>query len=189
MTRQLEDDFFFDMDRLNVQRPDAVLRVTEHMDEIVRYVERLVGQGDAYVSEDGVYFSVAQMKGEYDQFGLNLGQSQTVDTESASTVESSAFSEVLIPEPIVPDAPSHCKRDPRDFALWKLAKKIDTLGDCIDSAQFEQPHWASPWGVGRPGWHIECSAMTQAHFGPHIDIHSGGVDLQFPHHTNEIAQW
>jgi cysteinyl-tRNA synthetase len=70
------------------------------------------------------------------------------------------------------------KRDWRDFALWKT-KKADDGPVC----------WDSPWGPGRPGWHIECSAMTHSYFGSHIDIHSGGVDLKFPHHTNEIAQW
>ena len=68
------------------------------------------------------------------------------------------------------------KRDARDFALWKAAKP-------------GEPSWPSPWGPGRPGWHIECSAMTRAAFGDYLDLHAGGVDLAFPHHENEIAQW
>eukprot|EP01034_Spumella_vulgaris_P021562 gene21562-27600_t len=186
MTRDLEDDFFFDMDRLNVQRPDIILRVTEHMDEIIAYVERLVSQGDAYVTDDGVYFNVAQMQGNYDQFGLNIGQTQTNQSEINNALIALS-DDALIPEAVVLDAPSHCKRDPRDFALWKKLAK-STLVSETGNNQYEQPHWDSPWGAGRPGWHIECSAMTHSYFGPHLDIHSGGVDLQFPHHTNEIAQ-
>lgn len=180
MTRGLEDDFFFDMDRLNVRRPDAVLRVTEHIEEIIAYVSNLVQLGHAYVSEDGVYFSVSSMGGEYDKFGLNRPKPADVTTVVNTNEEEQ---EELIPEPIVYDASSHCKRDQRDFALWKLATNKSGWSD--DAG----PSWASPWGPGRPGWHIECSAMTHAYFGPHIDIHSGGVDLKFPHHNNEIAQW
>jgi cysteinyl-tRNA synthetase len=80
------------------------------------------------------------------------------------------------PDEMVAQEPSDLKEDPRDFALWKAHKA------------HEDTHWDSPWGPGRPGWHIECSAMAEAHFGPEFEIHGGGLDLRFPHHENEIAQ-
>ena len=194
MTRQLERDFFRDMDRLNVLRPDAVLRVTEHIDEIIAYVARLIDLGHAYVSEDGVYYSMSTLKGTLDKFGV-LGSSENAssnDNSSSSNCSNSSNSIELVDSDLVAEAwaeekPSHAKRDQRDFALWKLAAAIsDASAAAIDRGG---PVWDSPWGAGRPGWHIECSAMTHAYFGPHIDVHSGGVDLKFPHHTNEIVQW
>jgi cysteinyl-tRNA synthetase len=165
MVRDLENDFFMDMDQLSVRRPDAVLRVTEHIDEIISYIETIQKSNRAYVANDGVYFSVPSCGDKYIKF-----------------LEISHESPVAAPSPIVDaqhavEAGSHrhLKRDKRDFALWKAAKP-------------GEPSWPSPWGNGRPGWHIECSAVTHSYFGNYLDIHSGGVDLKFPHHTNEIAQ-
>ena len=152
MTRELERDFFADLDTLNVRRPDAVLRVSEHMDEILAYIDGILEKDMAYVGLDGVYFDT-QSFGE-ENYG-KLGNSGTREASPGSD-----------------NIPS--KRHFRDFALWKGA----------DSS----PSWDSPWMRGRPGWHIECSAMTHSFFGQDLDIHSGGVDLKFPHHTNEIAQ-
>ncbi len=153
LAARYEEEFMADMKRLNVRPPDAILRVTEHVPDIINYVEALVKSGIAYESDRGVYFSVQKFGSSYGK--LNQGALEDVlDTVAAEGTD---------------------KVDKRDFALWK---KSDTA-----------PHWNSPWGLGRPGWHIECSAMTHAYFGASVDIHSGGVDLAFPHHTNEIAQW
>lgn len=155
IARDFEVEFFKDMQRLNVKRPSAILRVSEHIPEIVNYVEKIRQNGYCYESEDGVYFDVLSF-GE-SKYG-KLGQLPNVDEAD----EDRSFSKI--------------KRNPRDFALWKSAKP-------------DEPSWNSPWGKGRPGWHIECSAMTHSYFGSNVDIHSGGIDLKFPHHTNEIAQW
>ncbi len=167
-----EYDFFSDMDQLQVKRPDVVLRVTEHIPEIIDFIERLLSRGYAYVTQDGVYFNIDKLPEsyQYDRFGcvppVAEIESQENSTYNIVTNLSSGDTDVNLPK---------TKKDPRDFALWKRAPLTD-------------PAWESPWGRGRPGWHIECSTMTTAYFGEDLDIHSGGIDLQFPHHTNEIAQ-
>ena len=155
-THGLERDFFSDMAALGVREPDAVLRVTEHVDDIVAYIAQIIRNGLAYEAADGVYFDVGRVA-DYGKLANSVPP-----PEHMLTAESSS---------------SSCKRGSRDFALWKAARP--------DSGE---PSWPSPWGAGRPGWHIECSAMTHAHFGSALDLHSGGVDLKFPHHNNEIAQ-
>lgn len=161
--RHWEADFFSDMERLGVRPPDAVLRVTEHMPEVVRYVQQLLETGKAYTTEDGIYFDVDSVA-EYGKLGhvppIEEHQRQHAPSTSAAIVGKSR------------------KRSPRDFALWKFTKPGEP--SYVTGAANIAP--------GRPGWHIECSAMTHAHFGPHFELHSGGVDLKFPHHTNEIAQ-
>eukprot|EP00981_Chlorochromonas_danica_P001924 scaffold398_cov177-Ochromonas_danica.AAC.23 len=144
------------MDHLLVNRPSAVLRVTEHIPEIINFIQRLIDQGFAYTTSDGVYFKFSALPKTYNpnKFG-NLPDVE-LDTEGRGG--------------------EHDKQDPRDFALWKASPESEVVG------------WKSPFGYGRPGWHIECSAMTHAYFGEHLDIHSGGIDLKFPHHTNEILQ-
>jgi len=168
MVRGLEDDFFADLDALHVRRPTAVLRVTEHVADIIRYIEAIVRAGRAYVVPDGVYFDVAACGDAYLYFkerGLpDMATAKPADADQVLSDEAT-------------EAAGSFKRDPRDFALWKVLKRPG-----------EEPGWASPWGLGRPGWHIECSAVTHAYFGPRLDLHSGGVDLKFPHHTNEVAQ-
>lgn len=174
MVRKLEDDFFRDMDRLNVLRPDSVLRVSEHIPDIQAYVGNLVSKNSAYAASDGVYFDYSSLKHEYDKFGCtNIPDFQEI--EQGASEEGAAYQN---------SAAVHQKRNPKDFALWKVSR---TVGN--DATGGDPFTWESPWGAGRPGWHIECSAMTHALFGTHLDIHSGGVDLKFPHHTNEIAQW
>jgi len=150
MTQAMHEDF----DSLNMLRPDIEPTVTNHMDEIIEMVERLIAKGHAYVANDGdVLFDVSTFK----QYGA-LSQQDLSMLQAGSRVE------------VAQD-----KDDPLDFVLWKKAKA-------------GEPSWSSPWGEGRPGWHIECSAMSSKHLGEHFDIHGGGSDLQFPHHENEIAQ-
>ena len=157
MVRKLENEFLKDMDELKVLRPDNLLRVTEHIDEIVNYVSKLVKDNKAYVTNNGdVYFNCKKL-------GNNYGKLGPIPPESNSE-EGEAEGDII-----------NGKQDWRDFALWKSSKT-------------NEPSWSSPWGQGRPGWHIECSTMIQSTFGKNLDIHSGGIDLKFPHHTNEIAQ-
>lgn len=157
MVRKLENDFLKDMDELKVLRPDNLLRVTEHMDEIINYVSKLVEDDKAYVTKSGdVYFDCKKL-------GTNYGKLGPIPPKSTSEVGETEGDITT------------GKRNWRDFALWK-------------SSDIDEPSWSSPWGKGRPGWHIECSTMIQSTFGRNLDIHSGGIDLKFPHHTNEIAQ-
>lgn len=206
MVRNLENDFFRDMDKLNVVRPDSVLRVTEHIPQILAYIMKLEQQGNAYSTTDGVYFDMSTFVNKYDKFGC------TPALESCDIGDSNPSTESVSTTSYSPPV-SHNKRHPRDFALWKFvpnfnnenneirtneiqqkseteSKSADSNNNSIKSHSNSLIHWPSPWSVaGRPGWHIECSAMTHALFGDHFDIHSGGVDLKFPHHSNEIAQW
>ncbi len=147
-------EYYQDADSLNIERATVNPRATEHIDEIIKLVERLIDAGHAYSTPSGdVYFEVRS----YNDYGKLSGQS-IESLESGARIESSDE-----------------KRDPLDFALWKAAKE-------------NEPSWESPWGKGRPGWHIECSAMSMAVLGDTFDIHGGGQDLVFPHHENEIAQ-
>ena len=145
-----------DIAALNVLPPTIEPWATKHIDGMVRLTEQLVMKGYAYKSASGVFFDVSQMEDYGKLSGRNIE-----DNEAGARV-----------------AVSDEKRNPADFALWKLAK----------DGEPEDAIWDSPWGPGRPGWHIECSAMIAAHLGKTIDIHAGGIDLQFPHHENEIAQ-
>ena len=139
---------------LGVLPPTQEPRATEHLDEIVDMIGRLIANGHAYVADNGdVYYAVTSFAG----YGKLSGKS-IEDLQAGARVE-----------------PGEQKRDPLDFALWKAAKP-------------GEPAWDSPWGPGRPGWHIECSAMSTRALGNHFDIHGGGADLTFPHHENEIAQ-
>jgi cysteinyl-tRNA synthetase len=143
-----------DADALGVLRPDSEPKATEHMEEILAMITRLIERGHAYAAENGdVYYDVRS----FPDYGKLSGKS-IEDLQSGARVE-----------------PGEAKRDPLDFALWKSAKP-------------EEPAWDSPWGRGRPGWHIECSAMSTKTLGDTFDIHGGGADLTFPHHENEIAQ-
>lgn len=164
MVRRLEDEFFEDLDLLGVRRPDAVLRVSEHMPDIVQYVAHLENSGHTYTTAHGVNFDISTVVGGYGKLG-----GVAVDEGPAEHTDAGGFVSTAVG--------SDEKRDRRDFALWKLTKPGEPIS------------WPSPWGPGRPGWHIECSALTNAFFGPRVDMHSGGIDLKFPHHTNEIAQW
>ena len=138
---------------LNVLPPTYEPRATGHITQMIELMQKLIDNGSAYAPGNGdVYLEVRKLK-EY----LTLSNQKLDD---------------LLPSE---DTDSKSKKDPRDFALWKAAKKGD-------------PSWPTPWGDGRPGWHLECSAMAHAYVGESFDIHGGGLDLIFPHHENEIAQ-
>lgn len=139
---------------LGVIRPDVEPKATEHVQQMLAMIQRLIDNGKAYAADNGdVYYAVR----EFAAYGQLSGKSLD-DLRAGERVEVDGF-----------------KRDPLDFVLWKAAKP-------------GEPAWESPWGQGRPGWHIECSAMSEELFGDTFDIHGGGADLQFPHHENEIAQ-
>jgi len=144
--------YFEGFDKLNVKRADFYPKATEHISDMIELIKVLIDKNIAYVSKNGVYFSVSKFK-EYGK----LSKKKVEELISGARVEV-----------------DETKKDPLDFALWKFA------GD--------EPNWPSPWGKGRPGWHIECSAMSLKYLGPDFEIHGGGRDLIFPHHENEIAQ-
>ena len=148
------EEYYKDAAALNVRKADVHPKVSEHIQDIIRFVQTLVEKGYAYEADGDVYFSTRK----FPEYG-KLSKQNIDDLESGARI---AVGEV--------------KQDPLDFALWKARKTDDEIA------------WESPWGMGRPGWHIECSAMSKKHLGETIDIHAGGQDLQFPHHENEIAQ-
>ncbi|MEC7436947.1 MAG: cysteine--tRNA ligase, partial [Candidatus Thermoplasmatota archaeon] len=149
------EDYYLVMDALGVERADHYPRVTEHLEGIINMIEVLIEKEHAYVSSDGVWFSVSSAP---EKFGILTGNSiDAVQAGGSGRLDNSD------------------KREHNDFALWKSAKP-------------GEPAWDSPWGKGRPGWHIECSAMSLHHFGDSFDIHGGGFDLRFPHHEAEIFQ-
>ena len=148
------EDYFKQMDALNVLRADEYPRVTTHIPEIQKLIETLIGKGVAYAVGSGVYYAVRKFK----DYG-KLSNRTLDDMKVGARVEGEAD-----------------KKDPLDFALWKRSADPNELA------------WESPWGRGRPGWHIECSAMSMKYLGEDFDIHGGGQDLTFPHHENEIAQ-
>ena len=162
VTKQWTDKFHADCDALNCLRPHVEPTATGHIREQVDMIDVLMKKGNAYRAADGsVYFKVSS----FDGYGrLSRVKERELQLGSA-----------LAGKPQASDADE--KEDVSDFALWKAHKMEDG-----DNA------WDSPWGRGRPGWHIECSAMSKKHLGETIDLHTGGVDLLFPHHENEIAQ-
>ena len=154
ITEKYIDEFHNEMDALNVLRPSVAPKATEHIDHIIRFVQRLIDQNKAYHVPGGdVYFSIPSFKAYGKLSGRNPEDMQ-------------AGARIAVDEK---------KKNPMDFTLWKPAKP-------------GEPSWESPWGPGRPGWHIECSAMSLEYLGESFDIHGGGKDLIFPHHENEIAQ-
>ncbi|KAF2905309.1 hypothetical protein ILUMI_00863 [Ignelater luminosus] len=165
LPRHFEQEFHKDMDSLNVLRPNVLTRVSEYIPEIVEYIEKIIENGFGYVANGSVYFDVGSFDKKEEHFYAKLVPEAYGDTYSLQEGEGDLTTLEQQNE----------KRSPTDFALWKKSKA-------------GEPAWDSPWGRGRPGWHIECSAMASAICGPTLDIHTGGVDLKFPHHDNEIAQ-
>ena len=145
-------NYFRDFDGLNIKRATNYPKATEHIDDIIKFVEKLIEKEIAYVSKNGVYFSVSK----FPEYG-KLSKKKIDELQSGSRIQI-----------------DETKNDPLDFAVWKFSDN--------------NPTWESPWGKGRPGWHIECSAMSIKYLGENFDIHGGGRDLIFPHHENEIAQ-
>jgi len=149
--------FLAEMAALNWLPPDHLTRATQHIPQMQELIGRLLANGNAYVADGHVYYSVASRP----QFG------------ELSHLPREAMLPIANERGNVPDMPG--KRDPLDFVLWQPSAP-------------DEPSWSSPWGPGRPGWHIECSAMGMAYLGAQFEIHGGGQDLIFPHHEAEIAQ-
>jgi cysteinyl-tRNA synthetase len=159
LTQKYEARFNEDMRSLNVLDPDVVTRVTEYGDQIVTFVEKIVANGFAYSTSDGsVYFDIEAFEKVPGNHYARLEPWNRGDKGLQADGEG-ALSQQKTSE----------KRSESDFALWKSSKP-------------GEPAWKSPWGPGRPGWHIECSVMASDVLGEQMDIHSGGIDLCFPHH-------
>jgi len=154
-TKKYEKIFFDDIDSLNIQKADYVLRATESISDMVKLIKKLIDKGYAYKTSDGIYFSVNKFK-DYGKLAKLGKVKKTKERISKDEYD---------------------KDNVQDFALWKFYTEDD--GDVF---------WETEIGKGRPGWHIECSAMSMKILGESFDIHTGGADLIFPHHTNEIAQ-
>lgn len=163
LTKKYEERFMRDVRDLNVLDPDELTRVTEFGTEIADFVQRIVENKFGYVTSDGsVYFDIEAFEAAGHPYARLEPWSRS-DGKLVAEGEGALSSKTTE------------KRSPSDFALWKASKP-------------GEPSWPSVWGKGRPGWHIECSAMASAKLGKTIDIHSGGIDLAFPHHDNELAQ-
>ena len=153
IARKFEKRYIEDMNKLNVTGVNLFARATDHLDEIIDQIQRLIDKGFAYESEDGVYFEIEKFK----EFG-KLSNRRIDELESHRNLAETT------------------KRNEQDFALWKKRENVD------------EPVFSSPWGDGRPGWHIEDTAITEYYFGEQYDVHGGGLDLIFPHHEAEITQ-
>lgn len=147
IAEKYETEFWSDMEKLNVTRPDIVIHVTKNMNKIIQFISKLVESGHGYLAKNG---SVNFRTESWEQYGKMVKLAKDPTTTEG-------------------------KQQRADFALWKAAKE-------------NEPSWPSPWGPGRPGWHIECSTLASHLFGNSITFHAGGVDLKFPHHENEEAQ-
>jgi cysteinyl-tRNA synthetase len=152
ITEKYIKSYFKDFDALNVLRATLYPKATEHINDIIGFINGLLKKEKAYVGVNGIYYKVSSFP-SYGKLSKKINES----------LEAGARIEI-----------DETKDDPRDFALWKFSSK--------------DPNWNSPWGSGRPGWHIECSTMAIKYLDNCIDIHGGGQDLIFPHHENEIAQ-
>ncbi len=146
------ENYFRDFEELNVKRATNYPKATEHIEDIIEFIKKLIDKEIAYVTKNGVYFAVSKFSG----YG-KLSKKKIDELQSGSRIQI-----------------DETKKDPADFAVWKFSDI--------------NPTWESPWGKGRPGWHIECSVMSLKYLGENFDIHGGGRDLIFPHHENEIAQ-
>jgi len=152
ISKKYIENYFGDFDALNIKRATQHPKATEHIPDMLNLISVLIEKNMAYVTKNGVYFSVSK----FPDYG-KLSKKNIEELESGVRIEV-----------------DESKKNPLDFALWKFS----------DS----KPSWDSPWGTGKPGWHIECSAMSIKYLGENFDIHGGGRDLIFPHHENEIAQ-
>lgn len=171
------------MARLRVRDPDTLTRVTEYVPEIVAFVEKIIQNGYGYEAEGSVYFDTKAFDSAegHDYAKLepwSKGNRELLE-DGEGNVNLSAISRGVQLTWVILGSLCPIKnggaRSASDFALWKNSKP-------------GEPSWPSPWGQGRPGWHIECSVMASAVLGNNMDIHSGGIDLAFPHHDNEMAQ-
>ena len=152
------DAFFKDCEKLNIRRPDVVEPATNCIDEFIKVISKLVDTGYAYIAGGNVYFDTSKLDKYY---VFNDFKEDDLEVGVREGVEA-----------------DDNKRNKTDFVLWFTKSKFDD----------QELKWDSPWGVGYPGWHIECSCISMKHCGEYLDIHCGGIDNAFPHHTNEIAQ-
>lgn len=158
VTEYWEDQFMGDMDALNVLRPDTITRVTAYVPQIAEFVDKIIQKGFAYEADGSVYFDITAFEEAGNTYARLRPQSKNdkaLQEEGEGSLGKSLGG----------------KRGAGDFALWKRSKA-------------GEPSWPSPWGEGRPGWHIECSVMASDVLGSQMDVHSGGVDLAFPHHES-----
>jgi len=153
LTEKVTKDFHNDCEYLGCLKPSFEPKATEHLEEMINLIDKLIKNGFAYESNNHIYFQVSKFK----NYG-RLSNKKISELISGSRVEV-----------------SDNKKESGDFVLWKPSRE-------------NEPYWDSPYGKGRPGWHLECSAMSEKFLGNHFDIHGGGLDLIFPHHENEIAQ-
>ncbi len=152
------DAFFEDCKKLNIKRPDVVEPATQCIDEFIRVIESLIEKGYAYEAGGNIYFDTSKLE-QYYIFNDFKEEDLAVGVREGVEEDSN-------------------KKNKADFVLWFTKSKFDD----------QELKWNSPWGVGYPGWHIECSCISMKHLGEYLDIHCGGIDNAFPHHTNEIAQ-
>ena len=152
------DAFFSDCNKLNIKRPDVVEPATNCIDEFIKMISGLLEKGYAYISGGNVYFDTSKLDKYY-----------TLSSHNEDDLMVGVRDDVDVDEN---------KRNKTDFVLWFTKSKFDD----------QELKWDSPWGVGYPGWHIECSCISMKHLGENLDLHCGGIDNIFPHHTNEIAQ-
>lgn len=152
------DAFFADCEKLNIKRPDVVEPATGCIDEFIRVIESLIEKGYAYEAGGNIYFDTSKLS-KYYIFNDFTEEDLAVGVREGVEADGN-------------------KRNKADFVLWFTKSKFDS----------QELKWDSPWGVGYPGWHIECSCISMKHLGEYLDLHCGGIDNAFPHHTNEIAQ-
>ena len=150
--------FFSDTDKLNIKRPNTISKASDNIDEYIKIINKLLEKGYAYKAGNNIYFDISKAKDYYKLSGKN-------EEELIIGARDDVTEDIE-------------KRNPYDFALWFTKSKFDN----------QEMKWDSPFGVGYPGWHIECSGISLKYLGEYLDIHCGGVDNIFPHHTNEIAQ-
>jgi cysteinyl-tRNA synthetase len=166
VTAPVTKAFLDDLASLAIRPVDVHPRATDKIQEMIDIIARLMERGHAYDVDGSVYFAIGSFPG----YG-KLSRIELQDVRSGAGLQTRERGGI--------DADEYEKEDARDFALWKAAKEMDRKAGAA---------WQTPWGEGRPGWHIECSAMSMAELGETFDIHTGGEDLIFPHHEDEIAQ-
>ena len=150
--------FFKDCEKLNIDKPNIISKASDNIDQYIKMIEKMIKDGYAYISDGNVYFDITKANEYYNLSGKNPEDLKIGVRESVEE--------------------DKAKRNPYDFGLWFTVSKFTN----------QDMKWDSPWGVGYPGWHIECSGISMKYLGEYLDIHCGGVDNIFPHHTNEIAQ-
>lgn len=152
------NEFFKDAAKLNIRKPSIVEKASDHIDTYIKMIEKMIEDGYAYISNGNVYFDITKANDYYNLSGKNP---EDLMVGVRDTVEEDTH-----------------KKNPGDFVLWFTTSKFEN----------QDMKWDSPWGIGYPGWHIECSGISGKYLGEYLDIHCGGIDNIFPHHTNEIAQ-